>query len=257
MNVAEIIDVNTWLVQNADHPIDQCRLDSILTEQFWPKTKIRNQRWLDEIARIEPELRFSRTAGPNWLRWAFLSQETALAESTFRIWCSLFSAQIPNQDLVPMVLQILKDILATRKRLDDGWQSAPLKLKNLARQIQSLTKLIERLGDLMISQLPAKINAKPFAFNPNAFDEFARCAQGYDTAVIRQANVALSVAFSQEIQKLSIEENQNDDVDIEFIKSIIQMFPSADRQGLPVQFCSESADFLTFSGLQYESASNE
>ena len=257
MNAVEVIEVNTWLVQIADEPIECRNLPSIMTNHFWPDTKIRNQRWRAEIARIEPELKYSRTPGPNWLGWATLSQEASLAESTIRIWCSLVNSKVQDQDLLDLARQILKDIQISRSRLDQGWEVAPLKLKDLARQVHSLNKLIERLGDLMISQLPDQSTARKFAFNKVAFDEFANCAAGYDVEVIRQANVALGVAFSQEIQKLVVDESSNDDIDIKIVKDIVQMFPSAKVDGLPLQFREVSPVASFESGLQYESASSE
>ena len=244
MNASSFIHVICWLVQNNSQPLDLDNLRQQMTDNLWPNTKIRMQRWKASIGAMEPVLprklfKQSDIDNPQWSRFMSLVHEIVLSESLTRVLFAVVSSQTQCNDVRDIAADVVNDSLQMKRRATKIVDSAPRILIASIENTHDLVVLNQHIADLMLSQLPNREIARSFALNKSAYDEFVKCAGPYREEVIKQANVALGLAFSNGIQNLSTANDQNRDINQKIIDNISELF--VDPSGFPGRHEMESA----------------
>ncbi len=229
MNASQFIHVICWLVQNSETSIDDFNMRRKLTLQIWPDSKIRVQRWKSAVCDLESRLNFrlvKREDAPDadWKKLLSVADELVLSDAMDRILMAIVSSNSECVEVRNIAEVILASHAETKKRVLEIVAASPIAIKIRTEKFRELFKLTEHVTDLMLSQLPNRVMAKRFAMNKEAFDEFADCAGPYRAEVIRQANVALGLAFSTSIQDLAEPTSDNEDINQKLMDNIGELF---------------------------------
>ena len=232
MNATSFIHVTCWLVQNSQQPIELENLYQQITSQLWPDTKIRMQRWKAILGDLESKLRIdlhkkSDVDDPHWDSFFSLAHEILLSESLTRVLFAVVASQSQCPDVRDMAADVVADNAQIRKRVLKILGTAPIVLKAKFEKTVELKVLNEHINDLMLRQLPDRDVARNFSINNDAYDEFVNCAGTFQEDVIRQANVALNLAFSSGIQALANPILTNADINQKIVDDIADLFIEA------------------------------
>ena len=229
MNSTSFIHVICWLVQNSQKLMDTDNLYQQITSQLWPDTKIRMQRWKATLGELESNMRTdlhkqTDIRDPQWQCFFSLAHEILLSESLTRVLFAVIATKTKCPDVRDIAADVVTDNLQIRKRVLTILETAPVVLKRDYEKVLELKVLNEHITDLMLSQLPDRIVGRKFAINETGFDEFVKCAGAYQKDVIRQANVALNLAFSNGIQDLANPIYFNEDINLKIVNGIASLF---------------------------------
>lgn len=240
MNATSFIHVVCWLIQNSNCELDLNNLQQQMTNRLWPSTKIRNQRWKSMIGHLEPKLdsrlvKRSDACNPNWLAFFSLADEVLLSENLTRILVAIVTSKTDCHDVHDIGRDIFSDNINMSNRIWKVSCGCPVALESRSKKFNGLRTLIDHANDLMLSQLPVRSVARSHAVKKETFDEFSRCAGDYQEDVIRQANVALGLAFSDRIQDLSDPTTENEDINQKIIGDVAGLFPLSQRDSIPSQ----------------------
>ena len=215
-----------------------------MTASLWPNTKIRMQRWKAAVSAIQPNLKrnlFKRdnAKDPEWSRFMSLTHEIILTESLTRVHGAVVMSQTDCSDVRDIVADIVSDNIQIRKRVLVTIESAPSILKAGLDQMLELQVLNEHINDMMLSQLPNRVVSRAFAMKANAFDEFVKCAGDYREDVIRQANMALGLAFSSGVQNLAHPLGDNEDINQKIVNDMANLFEASVAATVPGAVATE------------------
>lgn len=229
MNASKFVHVTCWLVQNSHESFDSENLQQQVTDHFWSNTKIRTQRWKAELGRLEPKLKaaFYTTSSDLeslWLEFFALSDEIILSESLSRVLSAVIACNTDSQDVRDVVSDVLKDNREIKQRVFNIARSAPDALKRNVGYTKKLESLNSHLVNLMLSQLPNRVAAKPFATDENAFEYFAKCAGVYSSEVVRQANAALGATFAEGFDQITNPTTINEDINQKIVDNAVALF---------------------------------
>ncbi len=205
MNANLFIQTSSWLVQHGDRPVCPERWTCLLTDRFWPDTKIRNQRWQARLCELEPNLRAKSSSAMvrSWFRFARLVREVVVSETLSRIWFAVAVSQARESDVQDIADYVIAEHVQTRDRILVQLASGPPDVRKLIDRLRKLSILSQQLTDLMLSQLPAADVARAFSVSPALFDEFKDCAGGYEAGVLKQANRVLCRSLGSDISRLA------------------------------------------------------
>lgn len=238
MNASQFIHISSWLIQNSRKPMDAESLSENLMGSFWPRAKIQHQRWQTTVNQSASMLQTTDPVNHVLLNFFSTCHEIILAESLTRIWLALAVQKSGCNDDRVVGLQVVEDHSRLRKQVLSRIQQVPRQIQHLADQCFALQQLNEQCNDLMLSQLPVHPGNQDFSINKLAFAEFARCASGYDAETIHQSNIALCLSFSQGISKLANPTKMNEDLNSQFVETILANFHSEEFNDLPFDLSS-------------------
>jgi len=231
MNASKFIHIICWLVQNSRQSFNTNNLQQQITDHLWANTKIRMQRWKAELGRLESKLKadiFTRSSDYelDWLDFFALSDEIILSASFTRVFTADIACKSDCPDVNDVVQDILKDSIEIKKRVLNIAKNAPVTMTDYINKTNELRSLNDHLVNLMLSQLPNRAVAKSFATNEEAFEHFANCAGAYNADIIRQANVALEVSFTQGINENANPTTVNEDINGKIVSDIVNLIPN-------------------------------
>lgn len=225
MKSSSFIDISCWIIQNAErNMLDNSGIFTELTMNFWPATKIRQQRWNESIAELAPNIEFAKPNDECWAKLVTLCDEIVLSETLSRVWFAVIITKTANVDIIDVAQCIIPEHVKVRKRALGLWENAPNSVSEFMRRTMNVQAIRDQANDLMLSQVSEEVVGRNLSISFDAFDKFFACRCEYEPEVLMKANRVLSKSYSADIAKLSPFECVNTDLNMQTLTSICNSF---------------------------------
>ena len=225
MKSSSFIDVSCWIIQNADrNMLEQSGIINELTMNFWPATKIRQQRWNEAIAEFAPSIEFAKPNDECWGKLVTLCDEIVLSETLSRVWFAVIITKTGSEDIIDVAQCIIPDHVKARKQALGLWEHAPNIVSEFKQRTMAVQAIRDQANDLMLSQVSEEVVGRNLSLSFANFDNFFACRCEYEPAVLMKANRVLSKSYSDDIAMLSPFECLNSDINLQTIISICDTF---------------------------------
>ena len=239
MKPASFIEFSSWIIQNAERNLlDVNGIFGELTSQFWPATKVRNERWRSLLCEMEPGIEFALPNDDRWGKLVAACDEIILSETVSRVWFAVLISRTANDDLIDIAQCIIPDHANVRKCALKLWDRAPQCVSEFADRTQMIRAMRDQANDLMLSQVSEEVVGRNLSISLETFDNFYACKCEFQPEVLKKANRVLARSYSTDIAKLSPLECPNLDLHLKICSSICNTFNDAEIM-FP-EFVSES-----------------